>query len=323
MNSCSRIRWSTGLTAALILMLGVTAVDAQTSYRATPHEARWIHFEGRTGCHLIHELPGHALALLSHRTDGREIISLFFRHPPRSVQPGDLYLANPPWAGERRSHIEPVRLHPHERTVRFSQRTTRRIIDGLREGREPLIRYPNWYSDETIHVALTPAQFQGAFRAYGNCVDRQQRTDLGTATRGAVIPGATGEALADAEAGGEWEGDLPRLPHGPRTEVYFASGSAGLTRDGLDRIRSFVRDLEDNPHWGVVLSIGYADSRGDLEINRDLARERAERVRDELVRMGVREDRIEVETRVTPQQEPEPDALSLAENRRVELRTAL
>lgn len=316
--------YSLALIGALSLSAVATSVaEAQTNYRASPHEARWTHFQGYAGCHVVHDLPGQATFLLTRRADGREIVSLFFRRPPREVQSGDLYLANPPWARERRRHVERVRIHPHERTVRFSQRTSRQIVDGLREGLEPLVRYDSWYSDDTFEVSVTPAHFQKAFRQYSECVDRQHRVDLGTATRGSVIPGATGERLADAGEAPDWEGNLPRMPRGPQQDVYFASGSAGLTRDSLQRIRDFVRALEDNPHWGVVLSIGYADSRGDPELNEQVAMQRAEAVRDELVRMGVPEGRIEVDARVNPDAVPETDTLGLANNRRVELRTAL
>ncbi len=307
------------------LLAAAPRADAQQVFRADWHTAQWHAFEGRSGCHLVHEVPGKGVALLSHRADRRQIISFFASHPPREELRGDLYIANAQWGAERRDHVEPVRVHPDDRTLRFSQRTTHRIVDALRNGRQPLIRYNNWYSDDAVEVGLTPAMFTAAYRNYLECIDRRDRIDVATATRGAVIPGSYGDPMADADADTERrQPRLPRLPAGPRQDIYFATGSSGLTLDSMERIQEFARDLDENPHWGIVLTIGYADTRGDETLNEELARRRAERVRDELVRMGIPQSRIEVETRVLTQDaflEAGPE--ELARNRRVELRTAL
>ena len=307
------------------LLAAAPRADAQQVYRADFHTAQWHAFEGRSGCHLIHEVPGKGVALLSHRTDRRQFISFFANSPPREELTGDLYIANAEWRPERRSHVEPIRLHPDARTARFSQRTTFRIVDALRNGRAPLIRYRNWYSDDAVEIGLTPAHFNAAYRNYLGCINRRDRVDASTATRGAVIPGRIGDPTADADPDADArQPQLPRLPPGPSADIYFATGSAGLTLDAMERIRLFARELADNPHWGIVLSIGYADTRGDEALNEQLARQRAVNVRDQLVRKGIPESRIEVETRVLARETfMEADATELARNRRVELRTAL
>ncbi|BAU57503.1 OmpA/MotB domain protein precursor [Halorhodospira halochloris] len=311
---------------ALALLNGkaLAQPEPQTQvHRASPHHAQWHTFEGRSGCHLVHEIASVGTALISYRhTDGRQFLSFFARTPPRSQHEGDLYISEPSWGSDRRSHIERLMVHPHQRTLRFSNRTTNRLLDALRQGLEPQFNYPSAHSDQEVKVALTPAAFQNAHRHYIECIDRHERVDAGTASRGAVIPGRTGEAMADS-GGGVWEGSLPRLPRGPRADIYFATASDDLTRDAINEIRDFVRDLEDNPHWGVVLSIGYADTRGSPQANEQLARERAQRVRDELVRLGIPERRINIEARLLESDELEEDTYELAKNRRVELRTAL
>ncbi len=321
MKHATRILAIVGAATAAISATPGLAQSDQT-FRADPHSARWHAFEGRSGCHIAHEVPNQGVALISYRKDGRQYLSFFADRPPRNEQRGDLYIGLPPWAGDERTHVEPVRLHDAERTIRFSQRTSQRLIAALRSGQEPQIRYPAGYSGETQWVGLSPAAFQHAHQVYRACIQRHERVDATAATRGAVIPGATGEPTADA-AGPVWEGQLPRLPRGPRAEVYFATASDDLTRDAIERIRGFVREVEDNPHWGVVLSVGYADTRGGEAINEELALARAESVRDELVRLGLPEGRIEVEARLLDPEEMEQDTYELATNRRVELRTAL
>jgi outer membrane protein OmpA-like peptidoglycan-associated protein len=53
--------------------------------------------------------------------------------------------------------------------------------------------------------------------------------------------------------------------------------------------------LKDHPNVRVRLS-GYADPRGDIVYNLALSQRRAEKVKQELVRMGVAENRIEFAT---------------------------
>ena len=314
-----------GLTAfTLATGQALARPEPQTQlHRASLHQAQWHTFEGRSGCHMAHEISGVGTALISYRhTDGRQFLSFFTHTPPRSPREGDLYISEPNWGSDRRTHVERLRVHPHQRTLRFSNRTTNRLLDALRQGLEPQFKYASGHSDQDIQVALTPAAFQNAHRHFIECIDRHERIDAGTATRGAVIPGRTGEALADSEEG-VWEGDLPRLPRGPQTEIYFASESNDLTRAAIDKIHRFARDLEDNPHWGVVLAIGYADTRGSLQANEQLARERASRVRNELVRLGIPEKRINIKARLLENDSREQSTYELAKNRRVELRTAL
>lgn len=292
-------------------------------YRATPHQAQWHTFEGRSGCHLAHEITGVGTALISYRhTDGRQFLSFFTRTPPRTRSEGDLYISEPVWGGDRQTHVERLRVHSDQRTLRFSSRTTNRLLDALRQGLEPQFQYTSGHSEQTVKIALTPAAFQNAHRHFIACIDRHERIDAGTATRGAVIPGRTGEAMADSEDT-TWEGNLPRLPRGPRENIYFATGSSDLTRNALNQVRNFVRDLEDNPHWGVVLVVGYADTRGSQQANEQLAQQRAVSVRNELSRLGIPVERINIEARLIEADEREQDTYELAANRRVELRTAL
>lgn len=325
-------RYGHTVTALLCLLIwsvspGQTLAQPEPQtrvYRAAPHQAQWHAFEGRSGCHLAHEISGIGTALISYRhTDGRHFLSFFTLTPPRTQSEGDLYISEPSWRSDRRNHIERLMVHPHQRTLRFSNRTTNRLIGALHRGLEPQFTYPSSFSNQQVKVALTPAAFQNAHRHFIECIDRYERVDAGTATRGRVIPGRTGEALADSE-GGAWEGSLPRLPRGPEENVYFATESSDLTRDAIDAIRQFVRKLEGNPHWGIVIVTGYADTRGSPRANEELARQRATRVRNELERLGIPEQRINIKARLLGTGgEKEEGAYELANNRRVELRTAL
>jgi outer membrane protein OmpA-like peptidoglycan-associated protein len=74
------------------------------------------------------------------------------------------------------------------------------------------------------------------------------------------------------------------------TQVYFESGDASIGQDDRRRIADVatsVRDTEQS--LGVT---GYTDRTGDQDQDLELARDRAQAVREALVSEGIREDRI-------------------------------
>ncbi len=83
-------------------------------------------------------------------------------------------------------------------------------------------------------------------------------------------------------------------PSAPRSRIYrvrFDYGRATVDAEGLAILES-VR-AEASRRGARVLLVGNADAAGDLEANRRMARLRAERVAQQLVRMGIpREDLV-------------------------------
>ena len=74
-------------------------------------------------------------------------------------------------------------------------------------------------------------------------------------------------------------------------KVYFAVGSAALSEADKDVVAKTMAALEVNPNAIVLLS-GFHDTSGDAQRNAELAKERAESVRDALVAGGVANDRV-------------------------------
>ncbi len=79
---------------------------------------------------------------------------------------------------------------------------------------------------------------------------------------------------------------------GSVVKFYFASGRADLTADAAPAIADVVRAVKDG-NRRVVIS-GFHDATGDAAANAELAKQRAQAVRDALVAAGAPEDRIEL-----------------------------
>ena len=73
--------------------------------------------------------------------------------------------------------------------------------------------------------------------------------------------------------------------------VNFAVGRAEVTADGQRRLDAIAAFLQQNAEAQLEIH-GHTDSTGSLRINDPLSRDRAAKVREELVKRGVSPDRL-------------------------------
>ena len=101
--------------------------------------------------------------------------------------------------------------------------------------------------------------------------------------------------------------------------LYFLEARDELTPDSRQILGRVVDELSRRPVPEIVV-IGHTDRVGAVPYNDTLSLRRAERVRDELVKVGVAAERIRVEGR--GEREPlvaTPDEVAEPRNRRVEI----
>ena len=100
---------------------------------------------------------------------------------------------------------------------------------------------------------------------------------------------------------------------------YFLEGKDELTPDSDREVGRVFAEIAARP-YPEILVIGHTDAVGTAQHNDKLSLQRAERVRDELIRLGMPEDSIAVEGR--GKREPlvnTPDGVAEQRNRRVEI----
>jgi outer membrane protein OmpA-like peptidoglycan-associated protein len=133
---------------------------------------------------------------------------------------------------------------------------------------------------------------------------------------GQVEPGS----VTEQEARQAFGAALAAQPGRPTSFVlYFLENRDELTPDSRQMLSSVVDEIARRPAPEIVV-IGHTDRVGPVPYNDTLSLRRAERVRDELVKVGITADRIRVEGR--GEREPlVPTADEVAEprNRRVEI----
>lgn len=100
--------------------------------------------------------------------------------------------------------------------------------------------------------------------------------------------------------------------------VYFTTGSAEISPDGLELIRAIAEDAEQGTQKIEV--IGYTDTAGPAEFNEQLSQRRAEAVADEFTAQGLRRESIILKWHGEDQLPvPTEDDVHEPENRRVSI----
>jgi outer membrane protein OmpA-like peptidoglycan-associated protein len=146
---------------------------------------------------------------------------------------------------------------------------------------------------------------------------------LNKAYAGAHIdgPGMMQPVTYDADrAKREFSSVVSSLPGRPATFlIYFNEGTDGLTPDSEREVERIFAEIAARP-YPEILVIGHTDAVGNAQFNDQLSRQRAQRVRDDLIKRGISADRIEVSSR--GKREPlvrTAEGVSEPKNRRVEI----
>jgi hypothetical protein len=121
-------------------------------------------------------------------------------------------------------------------------------------------------------------------------------------------------------AGKEFSSVVAALPGRPATFLlYFLEGTDELTPDSEREVERVFAEIAARP-YPEILVIGHADAVGNAEFNDQLSRQRAQHVRDELVKRGIVAEHIEVIGRGKREPlVPTSQGVSEPKNRRVEI----
>ncbi|VXB47136.1 Cytochrome c oxidase subunit 2 [Burkholderia sp. 8Y] len=111
----------------------------------------------------------------------------------------------------------------------------------------------------------------------------------GEAASGAAASGAA-DASAPAAASGEQTAQASQAGALPAS-IYFETGKSDLPADANNAVQAAAAYVKAHPDAKIALS-GFTDATGGADLNADLARKRAQAVRDALKAAGVSEERI-------------------------------
>jgi outer membrane protein OmpA-like peptidoglycan-associated protein len=126
--------------------------------------------------------------------------------------------------------------------------------------------------------------------------------------------------LTEAEVRATFGPTLAALPGRPTSyTLYFLEGKDELTIESRAELEKVFGDLKRRPLPDIVV-IGHTDTVGSLAFNDKLSLQRAERLRDMLVALGIPGERVQAAGRGKRELlVPTEDNMSEARNRRVEI----
>jgi len=114
--------------------------------------------------------------------------------------------------------------------------------------------------------------------------------DYTAAAGGEAAASGAAEASAPAAASGEQAAQASQAAPLPAS-VYFETGKSDLPADANSAVQAAAAYAKAHPDAKIALS-GFTDASGGADLNADLARKRAQAVRDALKAAGVSEERI-------------------------------
>jgi outer membrane protein OmpA-like peptidoglycan-associated protein len=128
------------------------------------------------------------------------------------------------------------------------------------------------------------------------------------------------QRLEGSEVRQEFGAVLAALPGRPKSfQLYLHEGTDQFTPESQVELDRMLAELRQRGAPDVVV-IGHTDRVGNLQSNDRLSLQRAERVRMELVKLGIAENRIQIAGRGERELlVPTADEVSEPRNRRVEI----
>jgi len=132
--------------------------------------------------------------------------------------------------------------------------------------------------------------------------------------------GPQAQRLTESDVRREFGSVLAALPGRPKSFLlYFLEGTDEFTPESQIELERMLSELRQQGAPDVVV-IGHTDRVGNLQFNDGLSLQRAERVRMELVKLGIAESRIQIAGRGEREPlVPTADEVSEQSNRRVEI----
>jgi cytochrome c oxidase subunit 2 len=149
----------------------------------------------------------------------------------------------------------------------------------------------NHWSNSTDQV-IQPAEFvaarDGKFPEGGAAAPAASAPAAAAPAAAASAPGAAASAPATPAAGASAPASAG-LPF----QVFFATGKSELDGEASNTVKAAAAYLAEHRDAKIALA-GFVDSTGGAAANEELAKQRAQAVRDALTQAGVAADRIEL-----------------------------
>jgi len=233
-------------------------------FSARLEDARWEASSDPLLCILSHEIPEYGRATFSQKPKQGMYFSIRVKRAPKAETSAVLLSKPPPWRHHDNTlEMGLVPVVASQTPFYFNNGWARQLLDELRQGMMPVLIYRDWSDGkDEVSVRISSINFHAAWQEFENC---QQSL-------------------------------LPYSFSDVRKSVFqFGVNKVRLDSLARQRLDQLVEYVMKDPAVRIIKVDGYTDSKGFSRININVARRRAESVKQYLVAHGVSAARIKTE----------------------------
>ncbi|WP_109340025.1 flagellar protein MotY [Saliniradius amylolyticus] len=249
---------------ALTVLIALPVTAGVRHYSADINESQWqLTDSSRLQCRLEHNIPGYGDAMFTSRASKQlnlefelDMLSL-----PSEYGAAAVYSAPPEWMPgqmQRRLAEMPIRK---QYNGDLPQKTAWTMLSELEKGYWPTIYYQDWYNRyDRVAVELNASNFIGEYQSFVRCVSSLLKFSF--------------EDIS-------------------YSVLQYKKNSDEFTRASEKKLSMIAQYLREDPGIELVLVDAYTDSWGGSWHNRELSKQRAQRVKRFFEENGIDSDRIE------------------------------
>ncbi len=283
-----------------------------TQFLAALDESVWRSDGDGMLCHLSHSIPYFGVAVFSEDRAGRAALAIHaHRTMAFSIDKASVFSEAPPWKPASESLLNEARVHRDEALLRLGQYGAQRVVRELAAGQIVNVRIE---SEEPLRFGLSPVGFRAGLREHQACLrSLSSHESVPALVDPYYLLGYSAPKMAQATT--------PAVPWEAVSRIYFATDNAGLDLDAMQRLEVLGRLLQGRLARQHLAIAAYTDPRGSAAYNSELAKRRAEAVREYLVELGMAPERLSIELHPAASLlGAEPDTIGYAADRLVTLR---
>lgn len=276
---------------ALIPLLGLTLLSgplgASVRYASTLEAATWGFSADTQSCALAQTVPRYGRATFTFAHGQGMHLRYETDLPLHKGVAGALYALPTDWGGAGvGEELAAAWMEPGHEPLVIKGVLAQRVWRMLEQGRMIRLEYVDPHeAGGTVQVDLLPLRFGEAASSFLTC--------------------GAGLIRLDFEPVAEWR-------------IHFPINLARTSRGQQADLRRIAASFKAEPEGTRIVLGGHADARGEPGINRRIAGQRAEAVRDQLVRLGVPAKAIRIlNFSADWSLDPADNAEAWAQNRRV------
>jgi sodium-type flagellar protein MotY len=248
-------------TLLLTACLPFTQANAIIHYQSGISDSEWLLSGDIFSCSLTHPVPnygeGHFIK------EAGEPMKFILQPQNEKLGPGQVYIISqaPDWSpGVKPETLDILSYPGYGLTVEVGGKVAERMLTSLDRGRHPVVAGTAWENNrETIEVGLSNINFAPAYNEFRRCLS-------------SLLP-VNYDQIA-------------------RTAALFPTNGVNLTDRIKARLDLVALYVSSDPSVEYIYIDGHTDVIGSRRDNRELSKERAERVTSYLLEKGVPAEKI-------------------------------